>query len=121
MNLLYRFEDDICIITVEGELVIEQIKKFKAYATKLVPNNKGLVLNLNAVNFIDSAGIGAVMWSAKEAKQKKQEFAVCNTSDIVDDIFRSMGLYTMFSIFDTETKALHHITEKLSKFSSYTI
>ncbi len=121
MNLAYRIEDEICIIDLDGELIIEQIQKFKPYTTKLMSNSKAIILNLNRVSLIDSAGIGAVMWTAKIAKQKKLEFAVCHTPDILGDIFRSMGLYEMFSIFDTETKAVEHIVEKLSKFSSYAI
>ena len=65
----------------------------------LVSDQKKLVLNLKAVNFMDSAGLGIILYGHRACKQAGGQFAVCEASGYVNKLFGLTGVAKAVQIF----------------------
>jgi anti-sigma B factor antagonist len=60
--------------------------------------NRGLVLHLAGVTFIDSSGIGAIVELAGDATDAERDFALAEPSDRVVRILQVTGLFDQWPI-----------------------
>jgi stage II sporulation protein AA (anti-sigma F factor antagonist) len=72
----------------------------------LVSDQKKLVLNLKAVNFMDSAGLGIILYGHRACKQAGGQFAVCEASGYVNKLFGLTGVAKAVQIFGALEDAL---------------
>lgn len=72
----------------------------------LVSDQKKLVLNLKAVNFMDSAGLGIILYGHRACKQAGGQFAVCEASGYVNKLFGLTGVAKAVQIFGCLDDAL---------------
>ena len=72
----------------------------------LVSDQKKLVLNLKAVNFMDSAGLGIILYGHRACKQAGGQFAVCEASGYVNKLFGLTGVAKAVQIFGSLDDAL---------------
>jgi stage II sporulation protein AA (anti-sigma F factor antagonist) len=72
----------------------------------LVTDQKKVVLNLKAVNFMDSAGLGIVLYGHRACKQAGGQFMVCEASGYVNKLFGLTGVAKAVQLFDTLEDAL---------------
>ncbi|MCS6267177.1 MAG: STAS domain-containing protein [Vampirovibrio sp.] len=72
----------------------------------LVSDQKKLVLNLKAVNFMDSAGLGIILYGHRACKQAGGQFAVCEASGYVNKLFGLTGVAKAVQIFGSLEDAL---------------
>ncbi len=93
----HRIEDDICLVTIEGNIALDGVNEAKAYLKPHLdsPEVKSLVINFEKVNFIDSSGIGLIVSIFKTNLSKKNE-----------EIFSITRLNKILNIFDSESEAI---------------
>ena len=72
----------------------------------LVSDQKKLVLNLKDVNFMDSAGLGIILYGHRACKQAGGQFAVCEASGYVNKLFGLTGVAKAVQIFGSLEDAL---------------
>jgi len=68
--------------------------------------NKKVVLNLQAVNFMDSAGLGIILYGHRACKQGGGQFAICEASGYVNKLFGLTGVSKAVQIFGALEDAL---------------
>ena len=61
MKLLINTRDDGTIVVCAGRLTADVAGKFKSEIRELIPKAKRLVLDLSAITYLDSSGLGAVV------------------------------------------------------------
>ncbi|MBF0289234.1 MAG: STAS domain-containing protein [SAR324 cluster bacterium] len=105
MILSHRMKDNICIIHLEGECTFEWVKQLDSYCMDLADQVKpgGLVINLEKVLRIDSAGIGTFAMLTKHLPGK---WVLCMAVGDVADALRYVKLDQIIPIFQTEKEAL---------------
>ncbi|HXZ33551.1 MAG TPA: STAS domain-containing protein [Terriglobales bacterium] len=64
---------------------------------ELVSGNKRLVLDLTAVDYIDSAGLGALVAVYTHASRTNCEVEIANPKQRVRDLFTRTGLISVFA------------------------
>jgi len=64
---------------------------------ELVSGNKRLVLDLTAVDYIDSAGLGALVGVYTHAARTNCELEIANPRQRVRDLFTRTGLISVFA------------------------
>jgi anti-sigma B factor antagonist len=64
-----------------------------------------LLVDLTAVEYIDSAGLGVLVAALKQATDRSGSLALVNPSVGVARVLRVTGLDTLFTIFSDETEA----------------
>lgn len=98
----------IQVIRLEGRLdptVAREVEtKLKAYLADVeVPK---LVLNLEGVGYMGSAGVRVLLSTAKEVRKRGGGMALCSLSVGVEEVLKFAGLDDVFTIFAEEPEAV---------------
>ncbi|CAM5796971.1 MULTISPECIES: STAS domain-containing protein [Brevibacillus] len=97
MELMIRenSQDGQHLLYLEGEIDAYTVSKLRDLLLCLVnrPEVKRVAVDLSAVEYIDSTGIGTFVAAMKACKQTGCELAVQNLSPRVERLFRITGLY----------------------------
>jgi len=95
------------VVTIEGNIALDGVNEAKAYLKPHLdnPEVKGLVINFEKVNFIDSSGIGLIVSIFKTMQQKQGKFALSNLSKKNEEIFSITRLNKILDIFSSAEEA----------------
>jgi anti-sigma B factor antagonist len=77
----------------------------------LAKGRKKILLNLANVDYIDSAGLGALVSAFTSVRNDGGELKLVHLTKKVQDLLQMTRLYTVFEIFDDETAALDSFNE----------
>jgi stage II sporulation protein AA (anti-sigma F factor antagonist) len=98
--------NDVIDVQIES-LDHRYIEAFKSAINHcLVSNQKKLILNLKTVNFMDSAGLGIILYGHRACKQAGGQFVVCEASGYVNKLFGLTGVSKAIQIYNTLEDAL---------------
>jgi len=107
MCLSSRIEDEVMIVTVTADridaAVAIQFKEDMRNATAGGPSR--VVLDLAAVQFIDSSGLGAIVASMKQLSALRR-LDLAGLTPAVDKVFRLTRMDTVFRLFPSLSAAL---------------
>lgn len=108
MIFSHRIENDVCVISIEGNIALDGVNEAKAFLKPHIenPEVKGIVINFEKVNFIDSSGIGLIVSIFKTMQEKNGRFAITNLSQKNEEIFSITRLNKILDIFPAEPEAL---------------
>ena len=95
------------IVEVGGEVDVATAPRLREQLISLVGDGRyRIVVSLEAVDFIDSTGLGVLISGLKRVRTHGGEFAVvCNESRIMK-VFEITGLDTVFNVVPTLDAAL---------------
>ncbi|NBK25550.1 MAG: anti-sigma factor antagonist, partial [Spirochaetia bacterium] len=68
-------------------LTASNAKEFKAALEGHLENTKAMVIDLSSVTFIDSTGLGVLLFALKRLNQKEGELKLCNVTKPVRVLF----------------------------------
>ncbi len=68
--------------------------------------HKKLVLNLAAISYLDSTGLGEMVSGYRAVKSQGGELKLLNLNKKVSDLLQVTKLYTVFDIHNDETEAV---------------
>ena len=108
MICTHRIQNGVCVVSIEGNIALDGVNEAKAYLRPHLESAdvKGLVINFEKVNFIDSSGIGLIVSIFKTMQQKEGKFALTNLSKKNEEIFSITRLNKILDIFESEQEAL---------------
>lgn len=98
----------VLLVRLEGELdhhTAEMLREKIENAMKKSPIHH-IVLNLEALTFMDSSGIGVILGRYKQIKDKNGEMIVCAISPSVKRLFDMSGLFKIIRLEENEQNAL---------------
>jgi anti-sigma B factor antagonist len=79
LTITVRSERGVVIVAVTGEIDISTVTQLRERLFELADNGGTLIIDLNRVTFIDSAGLGALVGTARRvAKHGGSLHAVCS-------------------------------------------
>ncbi len=74
--------------------------------------SRPVLLDLSAVDFIDSGGMGALAGMARQARENEQVFALCAPSDIVRGALKAIRMDTLLVMLESEADFAALIAER---------
>jgi anti-sigma B factor antagonist len=103
-----REVDGVSVIGLEGRVVLgeesnalrEQVKSM------LASGKKKIVLNMDQVTYIDSAGLGTLVASHHSARTQGASLKLSNLGSRFQEILQVTKLLTVFEVYDTEAAAI---------------
>jgi anti-sigma B factor antagonist len=99
--------DDICILEWEPHhLDSRNTDEFKAQANTHIGSSTKVVLDLTAVTFIDSAGLGALLSLSRTMKERKGDFRVCCAGKAIQLLFELVRINKILDIHTTREEAI---------------
>jgi anti-anti-sigma factor len=91
--------------TVGSPLLDQQIQKLRSEGAKL------LVLNLDLVDYLSSAGMRTILSAAKHAQANQGRLILSNVQEQVKDLIHMAGFDTILTIVDSESEAVSKAKE----------
>jgi anti-sigma B factor antagonist len=98
----------IAIATVAAdELDASNAGEFKRDIAPVLQANTRLVLDLSQLRFVDSSGLGAVVFCLHQFSSKSGDLKLCGMSKRVRGLFELVRLHRIFDIYGTKEEAVH--------------
>ena len=108
MQIEERIVNDVTILDLKGKITLgEGDEALKDKINSLVhQNRKKILLNLEDVPYIDSAGLGEIVRTYTTVSRQGGQLKLVNLTKRITDLLSITKLLTVFETFDTEPEAL---------------
>lgn len=108
MQIEERPSGDVIILDVTGKLTIgEGDELLKDKINSLVQQgHKKLILNLEGVPYVDSAGLGEIVRTYTTVSRQGGNLKLLNLTKRIEDLLSITKLLTVFDTYDSEQEAL---------------
>lgn len=108
LKMTNREVDGVCVVAMDGRIVLgeesnalrEKVKSF------LAEGKKKIILNMNHITFIDSAGLGTLVAAHHSARSQGASMRLCQLGTKFKEVLQITKLLTVFEVFDTEPAAI---------------
>ena len=108
MQIEERVVGDVTILDLKGKITLgEGDEALKDKINSLVLQNRSrILLNLEDVPYIDSAGLGEVVRTYTTVSRQGGQLKLVNLTKRIADLLSITKLLTVFETFDSEAEAL---------------
>ena len=108
MEIVERTVNDVTVLDLKGKMTLgegDELLKDKINSL-LAAGKKKLLLNLESVPYIDSAGLGEVVRTYTTVSRQGGSLKLLNLTKRIEDLLSITKLLTVFETFDTEAEAI---------------
>src|SRR5579872_2115459 len=99
---------DVMVLRVAGRLDAVTALDFEmACHQHLDAKTPRVVMDLQGVDYLASAGLRAILMAGKQVKAAGGEFALCGLKGPVKNTFELSGFHRLFPVFDSLEAFLH--------------
>lgn len=110
MELKIRKNGETYIIDVDGEMDLYNSYKLKELVMKMIEKNvRSFIINLEKVDYIDSSGIGALIYICSTIKKMNLRLSIANVHGSVKKVIELTKLMGYFPIANSVEEALMKI------------
>jgi anti-sigma B factor antagonist len=108
MQIDERTVDDVTVLDLKGKMTLgEGDELLKDKINSLVSQgHKKILLNLEAVPYIDSAGLGEIVRTYTSISRQGGKLKLLNVSKRIQDLLVITKLITIFDSYDNEVEAV---------------
>lgn len=108
INLQIKRVENVTVVEVAGRVVAGDAEILQqALVDEIERGNSNLVLDLSSVEFIDSAGLRALMFAYKRVRRMAGDLRMVQPSYPVTTILQLTGLASIFHVFPTQDDAVN--------------
>jgi anti-sigma B factor antagonist len=108
MDIKERVVGGVSILDLSGKIVLGEgdVQVKERIRDLLADGQRRILLNLAEVNYIDSAGLGALISSYTTTRRDGGSLKLVNLTKRIQDLLAITKLITVFETFDAEAEAL---------------
>lgn len=109
MEIQERSSGEVTILDLKGRMTLGEgdlLLKDKINSL-LLQGHRKLVLNLEGVPYMDSAGLGEVVRTFTTVSRQGGSLKLLNLTKRIQDLLAITKLLTVFEAFDSESEAVH--------------
>jgi len=108
VDLDIKQSGNVCTLKLKGRLVSgEAVSQFdQALQSALASGHIFLVLDMEALPYIDSSGIGAIVNALRLSTKMGGSAKLVNPSSFVAKTFKMVGILNLFGVYDSEESAV---------------
>lgn len=110
MNFNLEKINNFSVLTIQNERIdAHNSTELKEYISELIDNGESqIIVQLKQVRFIDSSGLGALLFGHKQLTAKSGRFALANIQPQVLSMFELTRLTRVFEIYADVNEVLTH-------------
>jgi anti-sigma B factor antagonist len=108
MEIVERTVSDVTVLDLKGKMTLgegDELLKDKINSL-LADGKKKLVLNLEGVPYIDSAGLGEIVRTFTTVSRQGGKLKLLNLTKRIEDLLSITKLLTVFETFESEPDAI---------------
>ena len=95
------------VVSVEGRVDGANARKFqKAVETVIEDSDRAVVLDMENLSYISSAGLRSILLIAKGLQKRDSRFAVCSLQNAISEVFRIVGFDKIVTIHSSQEDAV---------------
>ena len=107
LSIAVRQVGEVAVILPAGFINAHTVREFEDALEGLVQDGRYLILlNCKDLNYISSAGLGAIMGLIETVRENGGDILLSNLQDNVFAIFDTLGFTQLYRVFGDEEKAL---------------
>ena len=108
LRMAERDVDGVTVLDVDGRVVLgEESNSFREKVKGLLASGKKkIVLNLQNVSYIDSAGLGTLVATFHSARSQGATLKLANLGAKFKEVLQVTKLITVFDTYDSEAAAI---------------
>jgi len=108
LKITTREVDGVTVAALDGRIVLgEESNALREKVKSLVAEGKKkIVLNMNNITFIDSAGLGTLVASHHSAKAQGASLKLCHLGTKFQEVLQITKLMTIFDVYNSEAEAV---------------
>lgn len=107
MYIETKENNGITLVNVSGRMDATTTQEFEKRMDELISNGaENLLMDFSKLEYISSAGLRALLATAKRLKAADSQLLFCNLTDTVKEIFEISGFDSIFKVFETADAAL---------------
>ncbi len=101
MDINIEERDNYTIVGLEGDVDLSCSPDARTSILGVLEENKGLLIDLNKVSYIDSSGVASLVEGYQTAKKQSLKFGLVGVSDAAMSVLKLARLDKVFPIFDS--------------------
>jgi anti-sigma B factor antagonist len=109
MHIAERAVGGVTIVDVSGKITLgdgSEMVMTDKLRSLVQQGQKSLLLNLAEVNYVDSAGLGAIVHAYATVKNQGGNLKLLNLTKRIKDLLSITKLLTVFDTYDNEAEAI---------------
>lgn len=106
MEISTRKVGDVTVIDISGSLDTHTSGAASDEMGKIVGSTEKMLLNLENLEFLSSAGLRVFLRTAKQQKGTGGAIKVCNATGVVKEVMEISGFGSLLDLHDSESGAL---------------
>ena len=112
-----RTIDSVVVLDLSGRLTAGEpvTQLHEALRSHLDKLDRKFILNLGEVSYIDSSGLGELVWAYTSVRNQDGAVKLLNLTAKVKDLLQITKLLTVFDTYDSESRAISSLTGWPSK------
>jgi anti-sigma B factor antagonist len=102
----------IHVFTWNEDITLNNTEQFRKAMAKLIEEPADhLILNMEQVKYINSAGLGIIADGVMTARKQQKELVVAGVQGSLQEIFHIVKFSSFIKLFKTEKEAIHYFVE----------
>ena len=112
LTLKARSIDSVVVFDLSGSLTVgEAVAQMReTIQSHLHSGDRKFILNLADVSYIDSSGLGALVWAYTSVRGKGGDVKLLNLTAKAKDLLQLTKLLTVFDSYGSESRAIGALT-----------
>lgn len=107
MQITTRGVDDVLVVDLQGSLNSQTCGPASTELTRIAQGgSKKVLLNLERLEFLTSAGLRAILLAAKLLQTEGGTLRICRPNSVVGEVMRISGFTSLLRVYETEKEAL---------------
>lgn len=107
MHLEREKTGDIEVITVQAEHLDASVaEEFKLLMQPILDASPRIVIDMSALQFVDSAGLGAILSCLRRLTAANGDLKLCGLTKPVRSVFEISRMHRIFDILPTRAEAI---------------
>ena len=108
LKMNQREVDGVTVVALDGRIVLgeESNAMREKIKTLVAEGKKKVVLNMDNITFIDSAGLGTLVAAHHSAKGQGASLRLCSLGTKFQEVLQITKLMTIFEVYNSEAEAV---------------
>ncbi|GAC1622657.1 MAG: hypothetical protein PVS2B2_08260 [Candidatus Acidiferrum sp.] len=108
LKMTNREVDGVAVVALDGRIILgEESNALREKVKSLIAEGKKkIVLNMENITFIDSAGLGTLVAAHHSAKTQGASLRLCHLGNKFQEVLQITKLLTVFEVYKTEAEAV---------------
>ena len=107
MDVTTERQDSVLSAQVGGRIDGSNVAEFEeAIRTAIEESDRAVIMDFEKLIYISSAGLRAILLTAKSLGNRNAKFALCSLSDQIREVFETSGFDKVIAIHPSKAEAL---------------